>query len=67
MTKKKSMKQVKSGIKGFVKLPNNEVKNKRVVFYLNKAQMLSLKDYCTKNNLLPSELIRERLKDIIKD
>lgn len=61
------MNQIKKGVKGFVKMPTDQVKNKRVVFYLNKAQMLSLKDYCSKNNLLPSELIRERLKDIIKD
>ena len=61
------MKHVKKGVKGFVKIPDNEVKNKRGVFYLSTSQMELLQEYCTKNNIKPSQLIRERLKDIIKD
>ena len=61
------MKQVKKGVKGFVKMPDNEVKNKRVVFYLSNPQSELLQAYCKKHNLKPSQVIRERLKDIIKD
>jgi len=61
------MTKSKKGVQGFIKLPKELKKTKRGVFYLSDNQMTSLKEYCKQIGLTPSELIRERLKDIIKD
>lgn len=53
------------GKKGFQKAPKGQRKDKRVVFYLNESEMKRLKAYCDKLGIKPSQLIRERLKDVI--
>jgi len=55
------------GKKGFQLIPSDHKKTKRGVFYLTPTQMNDLRDYCKSINTTPSELIRERLRDIIKD
>lgn len=59
------MTKSKKGVKGFQELPKEIKKTERGVFYLSPNQMLKLKTYCTSKDISPSELIRERLKDVI--
>ena len=53
------------GVKGFKTLPKEIKKSKRGVFYLSENQMKRLRDYCNKIGISLSELIRERLNDVI--
>jgi hypothetical protein len=61
------MTKSRKGVKGFVSLPAEIKKSKRGVFYLSESEMKALKEYCHHIDITPSELIRERLRDIIKD
>jgi len=61
------MTNLKKGQKGFTRLPADKVKRERVVFYLTKPQRSKLKQYAKDKDLTPSDVIRERLKDIIQD
>jgi len=59
------MTHIEKGVKGFKTLPEEIKKSKRGVFYLSESQMKRLRDHCNKIGISPSELIRERLKDVI--
>ena len=61
------MTKTQKGVQGFIKLPKELKKTKRGVFYLSDNQMMALKEHCNQIGLTPSEFVRERLKDIIKD
>lgn len=58
---------IEKGVKGFKTLPEEIKKSKRGVFYLSESEMKRLRDYCNKIGTTPSKLIRERLKDVIRD
>jgi hypothetical protein len=55
----------KLGQKGFIKLPENEVKNKRISAYFNEIEREKIITFAKENNVTHTELIRSRLKDII--
>ena len=57
----------KKGHQGFIKLPIEKKRSKRGLYYLTIAEMSRLKEYCVGIGTTPSELIRERLNDVIKD
>jgi len=61
------MTKSKKGVQGFIKLPSELKRSKRGVFYLTESEMKALREHCANIDTTPSELIRERLKDIIKD
>lgn len=54
------------GKKGFIKLPNELVKNKRISAYFNKAEFDKIVKFAKENNISYTDLIRSRLKDIIE-
>ena len=54
------------GVKGFIKIPSELKRTKRGVFYLTENEMKALKEHCLQIGVKPSELIRERLKDIFE-
>jgi hypothetical protein len=58
-------KQSVKGKKGFQSVHKEVKMDKRGVFYLTEEQMKVLRAYCKGINTTPSELIRERLEDII--
>lgn len=53
------------GKKGFQNLNEEDKKNIRLVSYLTKKESESLKEYCSKNDVKSSVLIRELLLKFI--
>jgi hypothetical protein len=60
------MAESKKGVQGFIKTPPELKRSKRGVFYLTENEMKAFKEYCLQRDVKPSQLIRERIKDIIK-
>jgi len=56
----------KKGKKGFIKQPENELRNKRISIYLNELEMEKMIKFAKENNKSYTEIIRGALKDIIK-
>ena len=56
----------KKGVQGFIKTPPELKRSKRGVFYLTEKEMKAFKEYCLQRDVKPSQLIRERLKDIFE-
>lgn len=59
------MTQTQKGKKGFQPIPEQKRKNRRCVFYVTENQYKRLEAFCFKNGKKTSELINERIKDII--
>lgn len=55
------------GKKGFQSKPKSKKQERRCVFYLTDEQHARLTKYCIKNNIFAGALVKERIKDIIKD
>tara|TARA_B110000046_G_scaffold77529_1_gene85623 strand:+ start:299 stop:529 length:231 start_codon:yes stop_codon:yes gene_type:complete len=53
------------GKKGFIELPKEQRNSKRGIYYLTSKEMDLFKKYCLKNNVKPSTLIRDVIKDKI--
>ena len=47
------------GKKGFQSVNTEERKSERIVSYLSKKELYNFKEYCDKNNLKTSVVIRE--------
>ena len=60
------MKTSEKGVKGFIKLPENERKDKRISAYFNPVEFQRIVKFAKDNNISHTSLIRERLKDIIE-
>ena len=50
------------GKKGFLSIPNDQKKSKRLVYYLTENERNNLLEYCKKNNTDSSNLVRLLLK-----
>ena len=55
----------KKGKKGFVTIDSDQKKEVRIVSYLTKNESEKLKDYCIKNNLKSSVVIRDLIISFI--
>lgn len=60
-------KKAQKGIRGFVKVPESEHKNKSLVVKVTEKQKDFLKDYCSKQGITPSDLVRYMLYNHLKD
>jgi hypothetical protein len=60
-------KKAQKGKRGFVKVPESEHKNKSLVVKVTEKQKDFLKDYCIKQGITPSDLVRYMLYNHLKD
>jgi N-acetyl-beta-hexosaminidase len=56
----------KKGQKGFIKQPEEKLKNKRISTYFTQSEYYKIVTFAKENNISYTELIRSRLKDIIE-
>lgn len=61
------MSKSEKGKKGFQTKEKEEIKNKRIVSYLNEKELIKFKEYCNSKNEKMSLIIRELILDKISD
>jgi len=61
------MSKSEKGIKGFQTKEKEEIKNKRIVSYLNEKELIKFKEYCKSKNEKMSVIIRELILDKLPD
>lgn len=61
------MSKSEKGIKGFQTKEKEEIKNKRIVSYLNEKELIKFKEYCNSKNEKMSVIIRELILDKLPD
>jgi hypothetical protein len=57
------MSKSEKGKKGFQTKEKEEIKNKRIVSYLNEKELIEFKEYCNSKNEKMSVIIRELILD----
>ena len=60
-------KKAQKGIRGFVKVPEAEHKNKAITIKFTNDQREFLKDYCKRQEISMSDLVRYMLYNHLKD
>ena len=61
------MSKSEKGKKGFQTKEKEEIKNKRIVSYLNEKELIKFKEYCNSKNEKMSVIIRELILDKLPD
>ena len=61
------MSKSEKGKKGFQTKEKEEIKNKRIVSYLNEKELIEFKEYCNLNNEQMSVIIRQLILDKLPD
>jgi|TARA_R110000772_G_scaffold239204_1_gene351234 hypothetical protein len=61
------MSKSEKGKKGFQTKEKEEIKNKRIVSYLNEKELIKFKEYCNYKNEKMSIIIRQLILDKLPD
>lgn len=61
------MSKSEKGKKGFQTKEKEEIKNKRIVSYLNEKELIEFKEYCNLKNEKMSVIIRQLILDKLPD